>query len=336
MNRIELKGLVIRYGSGRRALTAVDSVDLAVPQGGSLGVVGESGCGKSTLARAIVGLVPIVSGQILLDGEDYTSMTARNSPKYRQRVQMVFQDPYSSLNPRMTVGRAIGQAVGLRGVTTRKARTAASLEALKAVGLHESDLTRYPHQFSGGQRQRIAIARALAVEPEVIIADEVTSALDVSVQATILNLLKRLQKDTGVTFIFISHDLSVVRYMSEEIAVMYLGQVVEHAPAPELFGDPLHPYTRALMKSIPQIGRVRNPAPLAGDLPDPFHPPAGCRFNSRCPIGPLHFEDRTICRDTDPQSIADEKAHRAACHFSETIDPEGSTGQISSSLGIRP
>jgi peptide/nickel transport system ATP-binding protein len=330
MNRIELRNLVIRYGSGRRALTAVDSVDLAVPQSGSLGVVGESGCGKSTLARAIVGLVPILSGQLLLDGEDHTSMAARNSPKYRQRVQMVFQDPYSSLNPRMTVGSAIGQAVALRGVTTRKARNAASLEALKAVGLHQSDLGRYPHQFSGGQRQRIAIARALAVEPEVIIADEVTSALDVSVQATILNLLKRLQKETGVTFIFISHDLSVVRYMSEEIAVMYLGQIVEHAPASELFAAPLHPYTRALMKSIPQIGRVRNTAPLAGDLPDPFHPPAGCRFHTRCPIGPLHFQDRTICRDTDPQSIQGEKAHRAACHFRDMTETEGPAGPVSS------
>jgi len=325
MNRLEVKDLVVRYGTGRHALTAVDKVNLVVPQGGALGVVGESGCGKSTLARAIMGLVPIVSGEILLDGVDFTTATSRNSREFRRRVQMVFQDPYASLNPRMNVGSAISQAAALRGVVGRKERRAAVLHALELVGLDEVVLARYPHQFSGGQRQRIAIARALAVQPEVIIADEITSALDVSVQATILNLLKGLEKDTGVSLIVISHDLSVVRYMSDQVAVMYLGEVVEYANALDLFERPQHPYTKALMKSIPKLGAVRQKAPLTGDLPDPRDPPSGCRFHTRCPMGPLHFPDRTICQEVDPQAIAHERIHLAACHFSAPSESASAT-----------
>jgi oligopeptide/dipeptide ABC transporter ATP-binding protein len=320
MNRLEVTDLVVRYGTGRRALTAVDKVNLVVPQGGALGVVGESGCGKSTLARAIMGLVPIVSGGIHLDGVDFTTAKSRNSRDFRRRVQMVFQDPYASLNPRMTVGSAVGQAAALRGVVGRRVRRSAALHALELVGLDEAVLSRYPHQFSGGQRQRIAIARALAVQPEVIIADEITSALDVSVQATILNLLKSLEKETGVSLIVISHDLSVVRYMSNHVAVMYLGEVVEYAATLDLFERPQHPYTKALMKSIPKLGAVRQKAPLSGDLPDPHNPPSGCRFHTRCPMGPLHFPDRSICQEVDPHGIAHERVHLAACHFSAPSD----------------
>jgi peptide/nickel transport system ATP-binding protein len=318
-NRFELKDLVVSYGSGREALTAVDRVNLEVPEGQTLGLVGESGCGKSTLARALVGLVPIASGQILLDGVDCSSMQSRNSAHYRRRVQMVFQDPYSSLNPRMTVGRAIGEAITLRGITARAERRRLAIQTLEMVGLGETALSRYPHQFSGGQRQRVAIARALAVGPEILITDEITSALDVSVQATILNLLKKLQKEMSCSVLFISHDLSVVRYMSHEVGVMYLGQIVERAAAVDLFEHPRHPYTLALMESIPRLGQPHRHAPLIGELPDPRNPPSGCRFHSRCPIGPLRFPERTICSDRDPQSLQSVDAQRACCHFAGTI-----------------
>jgi peptide/nickel transport system ATP-binding protein len=329
LNRIEVKDMLVRYGSGRRAVTACDKVNLAVPDGGTLGLVGESGCGKSTIARALVGLLQVASGQILLDGADYTSMRSRDSVEYRRRVQMVFQDPYSSLNPRMNVGRAIGEAITLRGITARSERRNVALRALELVGLSEIALQRYPHEFSGGQRQRIAIARALAVGPEVIIADEVTSSLDVSVQATILSLLKSLQKETGVSLLVISHDLSVVRYMSDQITVMYLGQVVESAPTSDLFARPRHPYTEVLLKSIPRLGQPRGEAPVSGDLPDPRTPPSGCRFHTRCPVGPIRFAERTICREVDPQSIADEQEHRASCHFAGVATPPAAAPTVS-------
>jgi oligopeptide/dipeptide ABC transporter ATP-binding protein len=318
-SRLELKDLVVRYGSAKHSLTAVDRVSLEVPESQTFGLVGESGCGKSTLARALVGLVPVISGQILLNGVDYTSMRSRSTADYRRRVQMVFQDPYSSLNPRMTVGRAIDEAITLRGVTARREKRHLALRMLDLVGLGEPALSRYPHQFSGGERQRIAIARALAVGPEVLITDEITSALDVSVQATILNLLKNLQRETACSVLFISHDLSVVRYMSHRVGVMYLGQIVEHAPAAELFDRPRHPYTWALMRSIPRLGQPHDRAPLTGDLPDPRRPPAGCRFHTRCPIGPLRFPERTICIDEEPRSIPEGQEHRACCHFAGTV-----------------
>jgi peptide/nickel transport system ATP-binding protein len=317
MIALEATGLRVRYGSGANRLTAVDGVDLAVPKGRTLGLVGESGCGKSTIARALVGLVPVVGGSISLDGADCTSQKARDAAGYRRRVQMVFQDPYSSLNPRMTVGQLMGEALRLRGLTARdpRARREDGHRILELVGLTASVLQRYPHQFSGGQRQRIAIARALAVGPEVLITDEVTSALDVSVQATILNLLRHLQRELGLSYLFISHDLSVVRLMSDHVAVMYLGRIVEQAPSERLFAEPRHPYTKALMGSIPTFAASRRPAPLAGDLPDPRDPPQGCRFHTRCPIGPLARPERTICLQQDPNDLAVEPDHHAACHF---------------------
>jgi peptide/nickel transport system ATP-binding protein len=311
---LELRDLTVKYGSGHDVLVAVDSVSLTVPSGGTVGLVGESGSGKSTIARAIVGLLPVAGGAIVLDGKDHTGHKSRSDPAYRRRVQMVFQDPYSSLNPRMTVGEALGEALTMRGVA-RGQRRAEALRALELVGLGESALARYPHQFSGGQRQRIAIARALAVRPEVVVMDEVTSALDVSVQATILNLLKDLQRELGLSYLFISHDLSVVGVMSDRVAVMYLGRLVEFSETEGLFQAPKHPYTQALIGSVPRFAQERLRAPLSGDLPDPRRPPPGCRFHTRCPIGPVNRPERTICREQDPQEIAGEKPHRAACHF---------------------
>jgi peptide/nickel transport system ATP-binding protein len=327
LNALEVKGMKVQYGEGSDALLAVDGVNLAVPKGGTLGLVGESGCGKSTIARALVGLVPVVGGTVTLGGVDRTPQRSRDAAAYRRKVQMIFQDPYSSLNPRMTVGQLMSEALALRGVVGRKSqeRRREGLRALELVGLGASALPRYPHQFSGGQRQRISIARALAVGPEVVITDEVTSALDVSVQATILNLLKNLQLELGLSYLFISHDLSVVRLMSDRVAVMYLGRVVEQATSEELFSAPRHPYTMALMRSIPTFASERRRAPLTGDLPDPRNPPRGCRFHTRCPIGPIAHPERTICMDQDPSELEALTAHHAACHFADLRPPAART-----------
>jgi oligopeptide/dipeptide ABC transporter ATP-binding protein len=229
---------------------------------------------------------------------------------------MVFQDPHASLNPRMTVGDAIDEALLVRGVP-RQERWTEALRALGLVGLGSSALGRYPHQFSGGQKQRIALARALAVRPDMLILDEVTSSLDVSIQATVLNLLKELQARLGLTYLFISHDLSVVGYMSDQIAVMYLGRVVEQVEGSELFTDPRHPYTRGLIESVPRFAATRIKAPIHGSPADPRDPPSGCQFRTRCPIGPAvdHSSRRAICLDEDPQAIAKQQPHLAACHF---------------------
>jgi peptide/nickel transport system ATP-binding protein len=317
-NILEVEGLRVRFGSGRDALVAVDGIDIRLPRGGTLGLVGESGCGKSTIARALTGLVPVASGVIRLDGMDCSAQSARDARAYRRRLQMVFQDPYSSLNPRMTIGEMIGEAVALRGAARRSGaeRRRECARALELVGMSDSALDRFPHQFSGGQRQRIAIARALAVGPEVVVHDEVTSSLDVSTQSTILNLLKTLQRDLGLSYILISHDLSVVRLMSDMVAVMYLGRIVECAPTEQLFHDPSHPYTRALISSLPRLEDHRRPASLKGDLPNPRQPPVGCRFNTRCPVGPLADPSRSVCLTVDPQAAAGSKRNFAACHFS--------------------
>ncbi len=317
MNILEVSGLRVRYGRGSNSLLAVEGVDLSVPRGRTLGLVGESGCGKSSIARALVALAPVASGSIRLDGKDCSSPRARGSSDYRRRVQMIFQDPFGSLNPRMSVGEMMAEAASMRPGLRRdsSARVREIVRTLDLVGLPTNIFDRFPHQFSGGQRQRLAIARALAVGPDVVIADEVTSALDVSIQATILNLLTDLQEELGLSYVLISHDLAVVRAMSDVLAVMYLGRIVEHAVTEDVFRTPSHPYTRALISSIPVLGERRKPAPLAGDLPDPRRPPAGCRFHTRCPVGPEADPTRTICTQVDPQTISGEKLHGAACHF---------------------
>lgn len=311
--KLELHGITIQYRAGGRTLTAVDGVDLAIPAGATVGLVGESGCGKSSLARGVVGLVPLAAGRVSLDGVEHGSRGVRRSREFRRRVQMVFQDPYSSLNPRLTVGEMIVEALSLRnGGNGQMVRAA---EIIEQVGLGAAALSRYPHQFSGGQRQRIATARALAVGAELLILDEVTSSLDVSVQATILNLLRDLQRELDLSYLVISHDLSVVRYMSDSVAVMYLGRIVETAPTSALFRDPEHPYTHALINSVPQFRRSRARTSVLGDVPDPTAPPSGCRFHTRCPVGPLADPARTLCLTSDPQSGAVSRNHGAACHF---------------------
>jgi peptide/nickel transport system ATP-binding protein len=333
--KLELRNTSVRYGTGRNAITALDGIDLTVGPGETLGLVGESGCGKSTVARAIVGLVPISGGQILLDGKDCSPTRSRATPEFRRRVQMIFQDPYSSLNPRMSVGEMLTEALALVPGSQRASRRAQALELLELVGLPSNSLSAYPHQFSGGQRQRLAIARALALKPELILHDEVTSALDVSVQGSILNLLRELQRRLNLSYLFISHDLSTVRYMSDRMAVMYLGRIVENAETEELFAGPCHPYTSALIGSIPQVGRPRRVAPLSGDLPDPRNPPQGCRFHTRCPVGPVVDASRLICMETDPQAISARMSHQAACHFARPASGPGVASELTVASGGR-
>lgn len=252
VDALAVTGLVVTYGAGARATTAVDGVDLALPRGGTLALVGESGCGKSTIAKAVVGLAPVRAGEVLLGGVAVTTERARRAARFRQRVQMVFQDPYSSLNPRMTVADALTEALALHTPLDRAQRRERVLELLAMVALPADAAGKYPAEFSGGQRQRIAIARALATSPEVIIADEITSALDVSVQAAVLNLVREIQRDTGVAILFITHNLAVARYFSDRTAVMYRGRIVETGDE-ELYLAPRHPYTRTLLAASPAL-----------------------------------------------------------------------------------
>jgi oligopeptide/dipeptide ABC transporter ATP-binding protein len=333
---LEVRDLTVKYGRGPRAFTAVDQVSLSVAPGKTLGLVGESGSGKSTLARAIVGLVPTASGSILLDGVDVTRHT--NDRSYRQQVQMTFQDASASLDPRNTVARVLDEAMSLRHELSRSQRDAEARRILVTVGLPATALPRYPHEFSGGQRQRIAIARSLAVNPRLVVLDEVTSALDVSVQATILNLLRQLQREFGLSYLMISHDLAVIEIMADDVAVMYLSRVVESASSSLILREPRHPYTRALIASIPSFSLQPPPEPLTGDLPDPRRPPSGCRFHTRCPVGPLALPDRRICVERDPQIGAHERPHRAACHFAGDHPRQDAAAVDATPLasGIRP
>lgn len=313
MDKLDVRDLVVRYGQ----LTAVDGVSFGIPPGGTLGLVGESGSGKSTIARAIVQLARVSRGRILLDGVDITFAHGANLNQIRSSIQMIFQDPYSSLNPRLSVGAMIDEVLQRHRKLNAAQRRQEVSRLLEMVALDPLFADRYPHQFSGGQRQRIAIARTLASQPDLVILDEVVSALDVSVQAEILNLLRDLQPEFNLAFLFISHDLSVVRYMSDAVCVMYLGQIVEWKRTEELFRQPEHPYTQGLIDSIPKMiaGGDPNRIPLRGEIPDPHFPPSACRFHTRCPFGPLAHPERTLCREDDPHLLIDKSEHYAACHF---------------------
>jgi oligopeptide transport system ATP-binding protein len=314
--------LAARLRHEERLLRAVDGVDLEIGRGEALALVGESGSGKSTLALALSGLRPADKGTIMLNGK---TLPARRSNADRRRVQMVFQDPYSSLNPRMTVGGMLRELLRVHHVVPRNEVAAESERLLALVGLPAEAVTAYPRQFSGGQRQRIAIARALALRPEVLIADEPVSALDVSVQATILNLLAGLRAELGLSLLLISHNLAVVRHLCSRVAVMYLGRIVEVAPTEELFGTPRHPYTRGLLAAIPRLARGDGdpgaPA-ISGDPPSPLRIPAGCRFRTRCPIA------QPRCEAEDPvlTGAAAAPGHLAACHYAFAPAPPAASG----------
>jgi oligopeptide/dipeptide ABC transporter ATP-binding protein len=311
------QGIIFRREIGR--VHAVDDVTLRLRGGQTLGLVGESGCGKTTLARCIVRLLDPTDGQIKFEGRDITHMSTRNLRGLRGDMQIVFQDPYASLNPRKRVGQIIGSPMALHG--TPKAEIAGRVRDLLArVGLSPEHVNRFPHEFSGGQRQRVGIARALALEPRLIVLDEPVSALDVSIQAQIVNLLDDLQDDFGLTYLFVAHDLSVVRHISDSIAVMYLGKIMEVSPAEELYTKPIHPYTSALLGSIPlpdpRQNRLRKRTLLEGEPPSPINPPPGCRFHPRCP----HATD--ICRRIEPPLAEYAGGHLAACHHPRNVTAE--------------
>jgi len=297
------------------AVRAVDGISFTVKHGEILGLVGESGCGKTTTGRTIIQLEKATSGEIIFEGVNLVSATRKELFKARRRIQMIFQDPYASLNPRMTVKEIIEEPLKIHKVGTSKERTDRAEELLEKVGLNPSYINRYPHEFSGGQRQRIGIARALALKPDMIICDEPISALDVSIQAQIVNLLEELQEDLGLTYLFIAHDLSMVRHISHRVAVMYLGKIMELANTTTLFDQPYNPYTVALLSAVPvpdpYVEEKRKRIILEGDVPSPINPPSGCRFHTRC------YMAKERCKIEEPELIEVEKDHFVACHYWE-------------------
>ncbi|GAB6934535.1 ATP-binding cassette domain-containing protein [Calditerricola yamamurae] len=311
---LEVRNLKKYFRVGRTGvLKAVDNVSFFIRRGETLGLVGESGCGKSTTGRTIIRLYDATDGEVLFKGKNVHKLKGAELKRFRREMQMIFQDPYASLNPRMTVADIIAEGLDIHGLASGKERMERVYELLETVGLNKEHASRFPHEFSGGQRQRIGIARALAVEPDFIIADEPISALDVSIQAQVVNLMKRLQREKGLTYLFIAHDLSMVKYISDRVGVMYLGTLVELTESERLYENPLHPYTEALLSAIPipdpRVERTRERIILQGDVPSPINPPSGCRFRTRCP------KAKPVCAEMEPVWKEVEPGHWVACHL---------------------
>jgi oligopeptide transport system ATP-binding protein len=311
---IEVKNLKKYFNVGSGAiLKAVDDISFAIKEGETLGLVGESGCGKSTTGRTIIRLYEATGGEVIYNGKNIHSLNKTEAKEFTKQAQMIFQDPYASLNPRMTVGDIVGEGIDIHNLYTGKQRTEKIFELLNTVGLNKEHASRFPHEFSGGQRQRIGIARSLAIEPKFIVCDEPISALDVSIQAQVVNLLIKLQRDLGLTYLFIAHDLSMVKHISDRVGVMYLGTMVEMASSEELYKNPLHPYTQALLSAIPiadpRVEQSRQRVLLEGDVPSPINPPPGCRFKARCRYA------KDICSQEMPAFREVAPNHFVACHI---------------------